>query len=151
MMGKYLYVDTSVLVSWATLDSEREKMLDWKGRFEKMGTSEIAVVECQAGVTWQIENKLTDDQKTRAEQNLNRILMMTDLYAIDSIVLGSARHLVKRYRVLKGLRTLDAIHLATALLIHQSLQGTGTEFEYLTADRRQHEAFTAEGFVGNLI
>lgn len=57
-----------------------------------------------------------------------------------------ARTLVRRHRAGIGLRTLDALHLATSIEIQAQL-GAGT-VEYITADRRQHTAFMAEGFAG---
>ncbi len=68
---------------------------------------------------------------------------------MTSAVIGQARTLVRRHRSGIGLRTLDALHVASAAEI-QALLGAGT-IEYITADRRQHLAFTAEGFAGSLI
>lgn len=86
-----------------------------------------------------------------AEQNLNRILASMTLYAVNSLVLGHARVLVKKYRSMLGLRSLDSIHLASANLVQQSLLEDEIQLEYLTADKRQHQAFTAEGFLGHLL
>jgi hypothetical protein len=48
-----------------------------------------------------------------------------------------------------GLRSADAIHLATA---NEFKEAVGLDddirLEYLTSDRKQHQAFTAEGFEG---
>ncbi len=149
---KFLYLDSSVLVSLALYDPVRIQKAQIKMKqFDVLGTNELAIVECQAGLSSQLGNKGVD--LTDAEQNLNQILARIYLYKIDSLILGHARSLVKSYRNSLGLRTLDAIHLATANLILQSFNSSTGEshMEYLTADRKQHSAFTTEGYVGSLI
>jgi hypothetical protein len=68
---------------------------------------------------------------------------------VTSAVLGQARTLVRRHRSGIGLRTLDALHIASCAEVQAQL-GAGT-IEYITADRRQHNAFTSEGFSGALL
>jgi predicted nucleic acid-binding protein len=148
---KALYVDSSVLVAVALQDTDRASnaLKKIKG-FEIVLTSELAVVECQAGLCTQ----LADDPEllTEAEQKLNQLLVRLVLYSVDSLVLGHARALVKRYRQSIGLRTLDAIHVATANLFGTEMGGNDAIFvEYLTSDKKQHSAFTAEGYVGNYL
>ena len=151
-----LYLDSSVLVSLALIEAKHSRRAAELMREYGQGvTSELAVVECQAGISAQLASSKTAHRPSltaHAEQNLNRVLMTLDLIAVSSLVLGQARSLVKRYRVALGLRNLDAIHVATANLLAQSM-GDDPEFRiyYLTADRRQHEAFSAEGLVGELL
>jgi predicted nucleic acid-binding protein len=149
---RFLYIDSSVLVSLALFDSSRTREAQKKiAKFDIFTTSEIAVVECQAGLSTQLGSQV--DTLIDAEQNLNQILASLLVYKVDSLVLGHARSLVKQYRASIGLRSLDAIHVATANMISQSFDGAkGTHIlEYLTADRKQHGAFTAEGYLGTLI
>jgi predicted nucleic acid-binding protein len=148
-----LYVDSSVVVCLALGDPKRSPQA-WKRvrEFDEVATSELAVVESQAGVTAQLSALKATDQAPFVEQNLNRILAGLDLISINSIVLGQARSLVKRYRVSVGLRSLDAIHVATANLLTQSFgDQPDVQLYYLTADRRQHEAFSSEGHIGELL
>ena len=149
-----LYVDSSVLVALALGDPKYSKRAwDEIHEFNEVASSELSVVECQAGVTAQLSSLKKAEMTASVEQNLNRILAGLDLISINSLVLGQARALVKRYRVSVGLRTLDAIHLATANTLQQSLSVDRPEFQlhYLTADRRQHEAFSSEGLIGQLL
>jgi predicted nucleic acid-binding protein len=153
-MGRLLYVDSSVLVGLALGDPKFSKEA-WETihSFKEVATSELSVVECQAGVTSQLALLKGASQTAAVEQNLNRILASLDLIGIGSLVLGHARALVKRYRVSVGLRSLDSIHLATANLLQQSLQADLPDFQlhYLTADRKQHEAFSSEGLIGRYL
>jgi hypothetical protein len=68
---------------------------------------------------------------------------------IAPAILAQARTLVRRHRVGLGLRALDAVHLASCIEIQAQL-GSGA-VEYITADQRQHRAFTAEGFFGTFL
>jgi hypothetical protein len=62
-------------------------------------------------------------------------------------VLVQARTLVRRHRSGIGLRTLDALHVASCA----EVRAQGVAIEYITADKRQHVAFTSEGFSGILL
>lgn len=148
---KLLYLDSSLIVALAADDPKRgARVMSMIQKFDAVGTSELAIVEGQSGLSAQFANAPTE--RLKAEENLNRILAGMTLYTVGSLVLGSARSLVKRYRSVTGLRAMDAIHIATAGLIREAGQGTDLEtLEYATADRRQHETFVAEGYLGELV
>jgi predicted nucleic acid-binding protein len=148
-VSRFLYLDSSVLVSLGCQNSDRAtQAMKHLENFEMLGTSELSVVEAQAGLTSQLGDHprlLTD-----AEQNMNQIFARLILYSVDSLVLGHARALVKRHRKSVGLRSMDAIHVATVNLIVESYSAHSESsiMEYLTSDRKQHAAFTAEGHIG---
>ena len=144
-----LYVDSSVLVSAALKDPQRATTLLKAFRStDQVTISELAVVECQAGVS-----SLQQDPQDRlhTETNLNQLLARAEFIAISSEVLGVARALVRNYRAALGLRAADAIHIATANLIRQTLHSPRHSLRYLTADKRQHLAFKAEGHSGEWV
>jgi hypothetical protein len=146
---KILYVDSSVVVSAALRNPQTLSFLEKKfSLYSYCVTSELTHVEGQSGVSFQMSQ--LKKNPADFEQNLNQILASMVCYAPGSLVIGLARSLVKRYRASLGLRTLDSIHLATASIIRQGL-GSDGYVEYVTADRRQHEAFTVEGFLGTLL
>jgi hypothetical protein len=59
---------------------------------------------------------------------------------------------VQRHRAAIGLRSLDAIHIATVAIVKSSLKNHPSfEFRYLTGDRKQHATFIAEGLLGELV
>ena len=110
-------------------------------------TSELSAVECQAGLSASYAEPRSG--LPAAEQVLNAILGRVQMIRITSAVLGQARTLVRRHRSGIGLRTLDAIHIASCAEVQAEMGGGA--IEYITADRRQHSAFTAEGFAGALL
>ena len=150
-MLRHLYLDSSILASLALKDEGRAKLVLQKiEESDEIGTSEVAVVECQAGLSAQLSGQ--GELLVLAEQNLNQILARMTLYSVESVILGHARALVKQHRVATELRTLDAIHVATANVIRLAYLHSQEFFlEYMTCDRKQHAAFTAEGHVGRLV
>ena len=110
-------------------------------------TSELSAVECQAGLSFGYSE--TPGGLPVAEQVLNALLGRMQVIQVTSAVLRQARTLVRRYRSGIGLRTLDAVHVASCSEVQAQL-GAAT-IEYLTADQRQHNAFTSEGFLGTLL
>lgn len=110
-------------------------------------SSELSQVECQSGLSFQYAS--VPSGLPTAEQALNAVLARVQMIQITPAILGQARILVRRHRAGLGLRTVDAVHLASCIEI-QAQFGTGA-VEYITADQRQHSAFTAEGFFGTLL
>lgn len=141
-----VYLDSSVLVSIALGEPRGSQVLAILGSRDSC-TSELSSVECQAGLSFQFAS--APGGLPAAEQALNAVLGRMQVIQITSAVLGQARTLVRRHRSGIGLRTLDALHLASAAEVQAQL-GAGT-VEYVTSDRRQHAAFTAEGFSGALL
>lgn len=149
-----LYLDSSVLVGIAICDpkifdeaSERIRL------FEVRTSSELAIVECQSGLTFQLSQHENAGQTAYFEQNLNQLLGSLQMVAVSPLVLAHARALVRSYRVSQGLRSLDAVHVATANFLQQGLSTAklAYRFQYLTADRRQHAVFSSEGHVGHYL
>ncbi|HWX56693.1 MAG TPA: type II toxin-antitoxin system VapC family toxin [Verrucomicrobiae bacterium] len=138
-----VYIDSSVIVSIALGDPRGAQALAIVGSRDAY-TSELAPVECQAALSSQYASAAGG--LTAAEQALNAVLGRLQMIQVTGAILSQARTLVRRHRSGIGLRTLDAFHVATCAEVQAQL-GMGT-MEYVTADRRQHNAFTAEGFAG---
>ena len=145
-MTSNIYLDSSVLVSIALGDPRGLQALVIIGSRDAC-TSELSTVECQSGLSAQYAT--APSGLPAAEQALNAVLDRIQLIQITPAVLTQARTLIRRHRAGLGLRTLDALHVASVAEIRAQL-GTGA-IEYLTADRKQHSAFMAEGFTGSLI
>ena len=141
-----VYLDSSVLVAIALRDARGSQTLHVLGS-RSAYTSEISQVECQAGLSFQFAK--ASSGLPSAEQALNAVLARVQMIQVTEAVLAQARTLVRRHRAGLGLRTLDALHLASCVEVQAQL-GFGA-VEYITADRRQHVAFTAEGFSGTLV
>jgi predicted nucleic acid-binding protein len=141
-----VYLDSSVLVSIALRDTRGSQALTILGSRDAY-TSELSPVECQSGLSFQYAS--APSGLPSAEHALNSVLARVQMIQITPVILSQARTLVRRHRAGLGLRTLDAIHLASCIEIQAQL-GAGA-VEYITADHRQHSAFTAEGFLGTLL
>ena len=141
-----VYLDSSVLVSIALRDARGSQALAILGPRDAY-TSELSQVECQSGLSFQYAS--APSGLTTAEQALNAVLARVQMIQVTPAILGQARTLVRRHRAGLSLRTLDAVHLASCIEIQAQI-GAGA-IEYITADQRQHSAFTAEGFFGTLL
>ena len=142
----FVYLDSSVLVAIALSDPRGAQALAIVGSRDSC-TSALSTVECQAGLSFQYAT--APGGLPVAEQALDAVLDRMQIIQITPIVLTEARTLVRRHRSGIGLGTLDAIHVASCGEIRRQF-GTGA-IEYITSDRRQHGAFTSEGFSGSLL
>jgi predicted nucleic acid-binding protein len=142
----FVYLDSSVLVAIALGDLRGSRVLAIVGTRDSC-TSELSVVECQAGLSFQYS--AAPGGLPAAEQALNAVLGRMLLIQVSAAVIGHARTLVRRHRSGIGLRTLDALHIASCGEVQAQL-GAGS-IEYISADRRQHSVFTAEGFSGTFL
>ena len=142
----FVYLDSSVLVSIVLGSPRGSKTRAILGSRDSC-TSEFSPVECQSGLSFHYS--AAPGGLPAAEQVLSTVLAGMQIIQLTSAVLNEARTLVRRYRSGLGLRSLDALHIASCIQM-QTQFGAGT-IEYITADRRQHHAFTAEGFSGTLL
>lgn len=142
----FVYLDSSVLVAIALSDPRGIQALAIIGSHDSC-TSALSAVECQAGLSFQYA--ATPGGLPAAEQALEAVLGRMQMIEVTSTILVQARTLVRRHRPGIGLRTLDAIHVASCGEVRAQI-GTAA-IAYITADRRQHIAFTSEGFAGTLL
>ena len=142
----FVYLDSSVLVAIALGDPRGAQALAIIGSHDAC-TSALSSVECQAGLSFQYA--AAPGGLPAAEQALDAVLGRMQIIQVTSTILVQARTSVRRHRPGIGLRTLDAIHVAACGEVRAQI-GT-TAIEYITADRRQHIAFTSEGFSGTLL
>ena len=142
----FVYLDSSVLVAIALGDPPGARAFAILGSRDSC-TSALSPVECQAGLSF--EYAVAPGGLPAGEQALDVVLDHTLIIQLTSNVLVQARTLVRRHRSGIGLRTLDAIHVASCGEVRAQV-GTAA-IEYITADKRQHVAFTSEGFPGTLL
>lgn len=120
----HVYLDTSALVKLVVEEREstalRRSLVLWPNRV----SSEVSVVELLRAVRRSAGNRTLECER-RAMLVLSRI----GLHALNRSLLLEAAVLSPR-----SLRTLDAIHLATALRIRDGLEG------FIAYDRRLAEA-----------
>src|SRR5271165_3766460 len=96
-----LYLDSSVLVSMALGDQRGLQALAILGSRDSC-TSELSLVECQAGLSLNFAD--ASGGLPAAEQVLNALFGRMQLIQVSSTVMIQARTLVRRYRSGIGLR-----------------------------------------------
>ena len=105
----FVYLDSSVLVAIALGDPRGAQALAIVGSRDSC-TSALSPVECQAGLSFQYAEALGG--LPAAEQALDAVLDRMQIIQVTSNILVQARTLV-RHRPGIGLRTLDAVHVAS--------------------------------------
>lgn len=118
----FVYLDTSALVKLVVADAESGELRRWiKGERAKIVSSALVRTELLRAV-----KRLEGGRHVLQAQ---RVLRATSLIACDSELLDIAGQLDS-----PGLRSLDAIHLASAMRLGRDLEGV------ITFDNRQAEA-----------
>ena len=123
-MTALAYVDASALVKLVVDEPESAALLRWYVEAERLVTSRIGIVE-----TVRASSRRPHDRARR-----NRVLTDLVVYELDSAIAAVAAALEPPV-----LRTLDAIHLATALALVPDLDA------FVTYDDRLAEAARALG------
>ena len=109
MAGKLLYLDSSAIVKMVFLEKESPALLAILSRFAGTVSSSLAAVEVRRAV-----RRAPPDPATL--QRSHQVLAGIDLLRIDDSILSSAADLEPPL-----LRTLDAVHLASALSLGDDL------------------------------
>jgi predicted nucleic acid-binding protein len=133
MPKEWAYFDTSALVKRyiSEAGSVRARLLLGRYRFL---SSVIAPVELTSALCRRkASGDLAAADFTRIQSRLKHDRLAWELVEVTSAVLDQAEQLIKQ----TDLRTLDALHVATAL-VFQSVSGIHVPF--ITGDRRQREA-----------
>jgi predicted nucleic acid-binding protein len=135
-----LFLDTSALVKLyiTELGSERMRVLVAKG--EPVAVSVLAFAEIHATFRRRRREELL--QATELEQL--QLAFASDWEELTQVPVGSAvLQLVPSLCARHPLRGADAVHLASALLLHQA----GLQVTFACSDRHLVEAAAAEGLI----
>jgi hypothetical protein len=122
-MTTLAYVDASALVKLVIAEADSLQMLHWYLEAERVITSRIGLIETERAVA----------RRDHDPERLRAVLDRIDVFELDDDIGRRAGALVPA-----SLRTLDAIHLATALTIR-------AVDAFVTYDDRQAEAARAVG------
>jgi predicted nucleic acid-binding protein len=120
-----IYLDSSALVKLVFDEAESEALLEFVARWPRRVSSTLARVE-----VLRVAGSVGDPA---VEREANRVMRAITLVRMDDIVLRAAASLRPA-----SLRTLDAIHLATAQLFESQLAGFVVYDRRLAAAARQH-------------
>ena len=121
MTGSLVYLDSSAIVKLVVREPESPRLFEWLGAWPERVSSAIARVEVLRALA---RSGAGESARHRALDVLDRIALMD----IDRPVLDATAEL----RPL-DLRSLDAIHLATALSVRSDLAGLVTYDQRLAA------------------
>ena len=138
-----LFLDTSVLFKLyhREADTAKFELIFSNFRITNVFLSEITKIEF-ASTIWK---KVRTGEITSEQANVTLKLFTNDFekytfISTDSLVLEQARNLVSKYG-LQGLRTLDSIQLATAVLLSHQAE------LFLTADKLLKSFMQSEGLL----
>ncbi len=141
----WAYFDTSALVKRYVSEPGRREVLQLLRRHQLV-TSAILPVELRSALRRRTSEGTVD--ATRVPEMLRRVAAdraYWTLVAVGSEVLAGAETLIAAH----PLRTLDAIHVASAQLFRSRV--TTPEFIFVSADERQTAAAVAVGLTARLI
>ena len=118
------YVDASALVKLVVFEAESVAVQRWYVETEQVLTSRVGIVEAYRSIT----------RRSHDPTQLRVILGSIEIFELDADIAARAMRVSPDV-----LRTLDAIHVATALAIGPTLDA------FVTYDDRQAEAARAAG------
>jgi PIN domain len=131
-----VYLDTSTVLR--VLFQQGKRLAAW-GRWEEAYSSELLGVEGRRAIDrLRLESALDDEGVARAQEELVRIEQSIHLIALTRAVLRRAAQPMATV-----VRTLDAMHLASAAILRE---GVGSHLVFATHDARQRTAARAFGF-----
>jgi predicted nucleic acid-binding protein len=130
------YVDSSVILR--VLKGQKDAWKDW-GRWEKAYCSTILRIECRRFIDrMRLENGWRDDDVAVAGVQLRRLERVLTWVRLSGAIMDRAA--LPMPTVIK---TLDAIHIATASLVRERLQPT---LVFVTHDQQQAKAARSLAF-----
>ena len=130
-----IYLDSSTVLR--VLFRQPDRLVEW-GSWEEAYSSELMGVEARRAIDrLRLESSLDDEGVAQAKEELRRIEAGIDLVPITRPVLRRAGQ-----PMASPVKTLDAIHLATAVMLQEHL---GTSVVFATHDDRQGLAARALG------
>lgn len=123
-MTPVAYVDASALVKLVVEEPESRSMFHWYVESGRLATSQIGIIETRRAA----------NRRSHDPAHLESVLRSLVILEVDDVVAGSASRVTP-----VGLRTLDAIHLVTALAMGAELDA------FVTYDDRLADAARALG------
>lgn len=128
-----LYAESSAVLAWLLGDPAGEEVRQALATAELVVASDLTLVECdRVLIRAQTSRYLSEAQGEDLRARLSRAAAHWNLLRVDAEVVDRAR------RPFPGepIRTLDAIHLASALVAHAAIEGLAM----LSLDRRVRAA-----------
>ena len=135
------YYDTSALVKQYLQEAGSKPVMELLGSGEKVYTASLAYAETHAAFSRRTrEGRLTRETTRRLALRFDKDWQSYDIVILSENVLRLARQALYRH----PLRSADAIHLASALLLART--SPTARWSFVCADGRLCDAAKAEGF-----
>ncbi len=129
----WAYFDTSALVKRYVKENGSLLVRTFMKRHQFLSSALCSLEAISALCRRKAEGELTVKNFDAIFSRLNKDREFWELVELSSLVLSRAEELVQS----TGVRTLDAIHLASALIFQAA---TGTRIPFITADGKQKQA-----------
>ena len=130
------YIDSSVVLR--VLRGQKDAWKDW-GRWEKAYSSTLIRVECRRFIDrMRLEHGWSDDDVANAGLQLRRLERVLTKVRLSAVIMDRAAAPMPTI-----IKTLDAVHIATANLVRERLE---PELTFVTHDRQQATAARALAF-----
>lgn len=120
-MTTLAYVDASALVKLVVDEPESPSMLHWYAESERLASSRVGIIEARRAA----------NRRAHDPEQVETVLRSLVILEVDDIVARRAARMTPA-----GLRTLDAIHLATALELGSEMDAFVTYDDRLAAAAR---------------
>lgn len=134
-----LYVESSAVLSWLLGEPEGAEVARQIRAAKDVVSSDLTLAECRRAVTrLELNGNVTPAAASGLRAVLNRAALSWTLVRVSEEILER----VGRPFPVEPIRTLDALHLATALAVEERVRGLNV----LSRDRRVRENATALGF-----
>lgn len=135
----FVYAESSAVLSWLLEEEGGEDVRRLLGAAEGVATSRLTLAECGRAVTRETAlGRISESKAVDRVARLHQVEAHWTLYEVDASVLER----VARPFPHEPLRTLDAVHLATALALRAAYPGLAL----LTLDDRIRASASALGF-----
>ena len=134
-----LYAESSGVLAWILDESSADRVGKALGAAEMILTSELTLLECDRALVRLVHtDRLSEVRAADDRARLGRITAHWSLLSLSSEIVERAR----RAFPAEPIRTLDALHLASALVSRAIVPGLGL----LTLDHRVSACGRALGF-----
>lgn len=130
----WMYVESSALAEWLLAQPRADEVQHALAGARRRVASRLTILECARCIA-----RVAPGQQASAQATLRALLATMDLAPVDLGILDSMTRPFPREPV----RTLDAIHLSTAL----QWRGPGEVVAFLALDERVRENAAALGFL----
>lgn len=135
-----LYAESSAALAWLLEQPHAELVADTLAQAELVIASDLTLIECdRVLIRAVVLDELQESDAVDRQARLNAVSMRWTLLALDEEIIERAR----RPFPAEPVRTLDAIHLASALTARKAL----SDLAMLSLDTRVRRAADRLGFV----